>query len=923
MVMSAEQETGEMRIRKLTSTGLLTLGVLAGGLALGGAPALAAVVGHGPVTGSFGSATSTPADPFPLSDPTGVAVDELTHDVYVVDTGNNRVEEFNSSGQFLKMFGGNVDGAGVNTCTSGCLAGTAGSGDGQFNGPTWIAVNNTGTSPGDVYVADVGNRRVEKFTSEGVYVSQIGRGGVEGGVAVTPSGYLWVDEGSQSFSEFNPSDSIAGSYSSDCSQSPGFAVDAKSLYFYCAQGGIVASASGIIIHRSGATGLATDPAHSELYVDWGTSVGEYDISGESLVQFGSGSLIAGSGIAEDAVDGSLYVADSSSGLVDVFGSFATPSEPKTEGGKVEGPSSVTLNGELRGGETGYHFVYNDNGSCKGGGSTGAGTAAGTVKESATLSGLEPNTEYSYCIVATDEFGPEFGSPMAIRTEGEPVTVEAVGSSGVGPSEATLEATVNPEKQVTTCAFEYAKSSEPYGGPRVPCEPAVLDLNEGPGSQSASLHLEGLQPNTTYKYRVFASNETPPAAEGAGEFTTPPEPALRPTIEAESVSVESESGVGQRSVLVNAQVNPNFERTTRCVIEYGETEAYGKEVPCEPSEHFEGGTGVGFATAIHGLAAGVDYHCRVVVANETGASEGGDEVFGPPAVVTGAVLSEVPGVASSTTATVGGKLNPEGLDTHYVVEYGIGAGAEYEQSSPAFLPGIDGGSGKATLTLGGEGEPSGVALESLTAGAVYHYRLVAYNEDGTTYGAPETVTVLPVPSVGPATVSEVTQSTATITTSVNPEGLHTLYKLDVGTSTAYGTYYPGDAGSGSATVALTFKLNELLPGDSYHFRLIASNSNGTTSEPDQTFTTAPSTLSVLPAFAVPASPLLVAIAAPGAFPTEAGAITTGTGTTKTKPLTKAQKLAKALKACARKPKGKRAACERQAHRTYGEAKRKGK
>ncbi|HEY3865498.1 MAG TPA: hypothetical protein VGL54_05380 [Solirubrobacteraceae bacterium] len=43
--------------------------------------------------------------------------------------------------------------------------------------------------------------------------------------------------------------------------------------------------------------------------------------------------------------------------------------------------------------------------------------------------------------------------------------------------------------------------------------------------------------------------------------------------------------------------------------------------------------------------------------------------------------------------------------------------------------------------------------------------------------------------------------------------------------------------------------------------------------------------------------------------------------KAKPLTRAQKLARALKACARKPKRGRPACERQAHRKYGAAKAK--
>jgi hypothetical protein len=272
------------------------------------------------------------------------------------------------------------------------------------------------------------------------------------------------------------------------------------------------------------------------------------------------------------------------------------------------------------------------------------------------------------------------------------------------------------------------------------------------------------------------------------------------------------------------------------------------------------------------------------------------------------------VAPSTTATVGGELNPEGVDAHYYVQYGA-EGEEYSQSAP-FLPlgiplpqGIDAGSGTAPVVLGGAGGPPDVTLEGLTAGATYRYRLVAYNADGTAYGAPMTLVVPPAPAVGPATVSEVTRESVTITTSVNPEGLHTIYKLDLGTSTAYGTPYPGDAGAGSAAVPLTFNLTGLEPGTTYHFRLTAASSDGTSSEADQTFTTAASPLGVLPVFSVPLSPPLLSFTGP-AFPKESK-------TTTPKPLTRAQKLANALKACHKKVRHvNRKKCEKEARARYG-------
>jgi tripartite motif-containing protein 71 len=72
--------------------------------------------------------------------PIGVAVD-AAGDVYVLDSENNRVQEFNSNGGFVAKWGVRGDGAG------------------EFSEPAAIAVD----CAGDVYVADTDNNRVERF----------------------------------------------------------------------------------------------------------------------------------------------------------------------------------------------------------------------------------------------------------------------------------------------------------------------------------------------------------------------------------------------------------------------------------------------------------------------------------------------------------------------------------------------------------------------------------------------------------------------------------------------------------------------------------------------------------------------------------------------------------------------------------------
>src|SRR5665647_1294289 len=84
-----------------------------------------------------------------FNNPRDIAVDN-NGNVYVADTGNNRIQKFASNGTYLTQWGG------------------FGSDDGKFNGTESIAID----SSGNVYVADSGNNRTQKFSSNGTYLTQ-------------------------------------------------------------------------------------------------------------------------------------------------------------------------------------------------------------------------------------------------------------------------------------------------------------------------------------------------------------------------------------------------------------------------------------------------------------------------------------------------------------------------------------------------------------------------------------------------------------------------------------------------------------------------------------------------------------------------------------------------------------------------------
>ncbi len=95
-----------------------------------------------------------------------------------------------------------------------------------------------------------------------------------------------------------------------------------------------------------------------------------------------------------------------------------------------------------------------------------------------------------------------------------------------------------------------------------------------------------------------------------------------------------------------------------------------------------------------------------------------------------------------------------------------------------------------------------------------------------------------PTVTTGSHSRLTDTSAVLHGTVNPNGSATTYYFQWGLTTAYGVQsVEHSAGHGTKPVAVSTTAGSLIPGTAYHYRLVATNGAGTTVGADHTFTTA--------------------------------------------------------------------------------------
>jgi len=492
----ADPAAGPRRMGRLLAASLLVLCLLTGALALCCAPASALTQRGHVFASSFGEEGALPGQ---FEEPTGVAVDESSGDVYVVDAKNERVEIFRASGsggyEYLSQF--------------------------KVHSPGAIAVDNStgGSDPsrGDVYVAGSLEKEAPAEERDFVYEYSPSEAKVihkwrtfkakEGeelaelelediaGVAVDSGGALWVYWGSEgvidafskqptkaegsklvwepslrrtpevesrfgcfaraSFAVAPAHESFYVGYERESSNEtcPGESEEAPDPFAIAKLDSSAPTPRTVTreIDHQNTTAVAVDATSGDVYLDNVTSVAAFTPSGSLIQRFGSEQLSGGSGVAVDGSSGQVLLAESAKDMVAVFAPEEAPQAPVVDGVSAQSltPSSTELRAQIdpRGAETEYQFQYGTvdcasaPSSCTSVPVPGAKIKAGFGDQSVSVevAGLQPATAYYYRVLATNaRGGPVQGAPS-------PNTFQTLPSPSVLPDGRAWELVTPAEK----------------------------------------------------------------------------------------------------------------------------------------------------------------------------------------------------------------------------------------------------------------------------------------------------------------------------------------------------------------------------------------------------------------------------------------------------------------------------------------------
>jgi hypothetical protein len=423
----------------------------------------------------------------------GIAVDQSSGAVLVMDATSNTLRRFNPDGSpadFSALGSNAIDGSGGEDATpQGALV---------FGSHflSQVAIDDSGgTTDGNIYLTNraTGAQLINVFAATGKFLGQLTAAGAGAftevrGVTVDSAGVVYVsasiEGGAFAIHKFVPSanppvnaDYVAPSFTGVSNPSLLAAGSGPTTAFLFARisGEVIAKiekATGTqkYIFGSEVDTLSVDPSTGHPYIGSRGGVGtpatirEFDASGAASATLVSSFPLASTpqGIAIDDTTGELYISRAGDPNVEVFGPLVTIPDVVTGSATNIGSTTATFEGTVNPDgvpltecffEYGTTTAYGQSAPCESPNAAEVGAGSSPVAVHADVEDLEIGAEYHFRLVAANANDTVEGFDKTFKLESPPVIVDAW-AADVIVTEATLAALIHPEGFDSTYRFEY-------------------------------------------------------------------------------------------------------------------------------------------------------------------------------------------------------------------------------------------------------------------------------------------------------------------------------------------------------------------------------------------------------------------------------------------------------------------------------------
>jgi hypothetical protein len=653
--------------------------------------------------------------PGQLLSPDSLAVDPASHDLYVSDGEASRVQVFSPGGEFILMFGSEVDHTThADVCTKEdievkhdtCGAGAVGSGPGAFQ--TFFPLPLAFDAVGHLWVGDL--YRLEQFSPQGAFISQLSLPAgdpvqalaIDTSFSLSSGDFYVITPSTSEVQEFTPPTSGTYTLSFEGQTTESLPFDAPGSCPSEKQCGPTDQASLEALSSIGpgnvyATSATFAPGNAPRTIGFGGALSNTAVS---QIVPSAGTVVT----VTQGVRGQLLK----------FGPAGQPLATLDPGGHPEAlgldpaTGDVFVSDQPQGGAS--LLVFDPSGAQTA--AFGFGEVIGQPYANALAFGAQAQRVYAIGSAA-QIFTPPPPGPLVEHSTSE--------ATEIHKTAATLRARVNPEGAATTYHFQYLtekqyqEDGEEFGAGSVNT-PESISIGADFTDHTASLAIPAgqLSPGTAYRFRIVAGNENAPPGGVDGEavgFQTLPAAAI------DSTSV---SAVTASSATLEAQIDPLGDATSYEFQFLTEAEyqanlagaqdpfAGAAQAPLQAAPIGSGSADVLVSQHLQGLLAQTAYRYRVLATNhcnpvqlaETCQSAGGARVFTTQGPASSAVLPDNRGWELVSPPDKRGALI-EPISVGHVTQAAAG-GAAFTYLANAPTEAVPAGSEPATQILSSRG-----------------------------------------------------------------------------------------------------------------------------------------------------------------------------------------------------------------------------